>query len=102
MEKKEMKLWKKILIVALVLFAIFVLFTVRKFIVITKLVNVSKEYAHKTNYLEIASNIQESNSYIRTLYNKDDKMLTEMKIIGKSKRYTKNIYDYIYFICKWK
>lgn len=102
MEKKKMELWKKILIIVLILFAIFLILITRKFIIINKLANISKEYANKTNYLEIVSSVQGSNTYIRTLYNKDGTILSEMKIIGKTKRSTKNIYDYIYFIYKWK
>lgn len=102
MEKKKMKLWKKILICVLVLLAIFLILITRKFIIITKLANISKEYTNKTNYLEVVSTIQENNTYIRTFYNKDGNILSEMKVIGKSKRSTKYIHDYIYFIYKGK
>lgn len=86
MEKKTMKLWKKILIVALVVCAIFLILIARKFIIITRLSNISKEYANKTNYIETVSYVQGSNTYIRTSYNKDGNILLEMKIIGKNKR----------------
>ena len=44
-----MKLWKKILIIVLILCAILAIFVVRKFMIIKNLVNESKEYASKTN-----------------------------------------------------
>ena len=97
-----MKVWKKFLIGILVLLVIFLILISRKFVIIARLANISKEFANKTNYLEIVSSVQGSNTYIRTLYNKDGNILSEMKIIGKSKRSTKNIYNYIYFICKGK
>lgn len=83
MEKKKMKLWKKILIGVLIVIAIFLIFVTRRFIIITNLDNISKEYANKTNYIEIVSYAQGSNAYIRTLYNKNGNILSEMKIIGK-------------------
>lgn len=78
-----MKLWKKILIVLLILCAILVICIVRKFIIITNLVNVSKEYADKTNYLAVVQSLQNGNVNIAKSYNKDGNYLTTLKTYGK-------------------
>lgn len=83
MEKKKMKLWKKILIGVLVLASIFLILIARKFIIITRLVNVSKQYANKTNYSVISSSIQRDMGYLQKSYNKDGNFLTQMKIYSK-------------------
>lgn len=87
MEKEKMKLWKKILIVMLVLFAIFIILTARKFIIITRLVNASKEYENKTNYLATTSYVKGDMMYMKNSYNKDENYLNEKKFYGKSLDY---------------
>ena len=78
-----MKLWKKILKIALILFVIFAIFIVRKFIIITNLVNESKEYANKTNYFAVVQSLQNGNVNIIKSYNKDGNYLTTFRTYGK-------------------
>lgn len=78
-----MKLWKKILIIVLILFAILAIFIVRKFIIITNLVNESKEYANKTNYFVVVQSLQNGNVNIIKSYNKDGNYLTTFRTYGK-------------------
>ena len=78
-----MKLWKKILIVLLILCAILVICIARKFIIITNLVNESKEYVNKTNYLAVVQSLQNGNVNMAKSYNKDGNCLTILKTYGK-------------------
>ena len=78
-----MKLWKKILIIVLILFAILAIFIVRKFIIITNLVNESKEYANKTNYFAVVQSLQNGNVNIIKSYNKEGNYLTTFRTYGK-------------------
>lgn len=78
-----MKLWKKVLIIVLILFAILAIFIVRKFIIITNLVNESKEYANKTNYFAVVQSLQNGNVNIIKSYNKDGNYLTTFRTYGK-------------------
>jgi hypothetical protein len=68
--------------VVLVLIVIFVIIIARKFIIISKLVNVSKEYENKTNYIAITSSIQNNTISIKKSFNKDGNFLTETKMYG--------------------
>lgn len=83
MENKKMKLWKKILIILLILCIILAIFITRKFIIITNLVNEAKEYSSKTNYLAIVQSLQNGNVNILKSYNKDGDYLTTMNVYGK-------------------
>lgn len=78
-----MKLWKKILIVISILCAILVICIARKFIIITNLVNESKEYSNKTNYLAVVQSLQNGNVNILKSYNKDGNYLTIMRSYSK-------------------
>ena len=78
-----MKLWKKILIIVLVLCAILAIFIIRKFIIITNLVNESKEYANKTNYFAVVQSLQNGNVNIIKSYNKEGNYLTTFRTYGK-------------------
>lgn len=78
-----MKLWKKILIIALILFVILAIIITRKFIIITNLVNESKEYSNKTNYLAVVQSLQNGNVNILKSYNKDGNYLTIMRSYSK-------------------
>ena len=78
-----MRLWKKILIIVLILFAILAIFIVRKFIIITNLVNESKEYANKTNYFAVVQSLQNGNVNIIKSYNKDGNYYTTFRTYGK-------------------
>lgn len=83
MEKKKMKLWKKILLVVLALLVVFAILTLRKYIIIRNLVNESKEYANKTNYLAVVQSLQNGNVNMIKSYNKDGNYLTTLRTYGK-------------------
>lgn len=83
MEKKKMKLWKKILIALLILIILFALLVLRKFIIISQLVEASKEFVGKTNYVAVVQSLQGGNVNILKSYNKDGNYLTTMKAYGK-------------------
>ena len=76
MEKKRMKLWKKILLVILVVFILFSIYVIRNFIIISNIVNVSKEHATKTNFIANIYSIQAKGVNITKSYNKDGKYLS--------------------------
>lgn len=84
MEKEKMKLWKKAVIVLLLLLAIFIILTARKYMIMKELVNASKEYENKTNYIAVTSLIQKDMVCMEKSYNKDGNFLTERKFYGKS------------------
>ncbi len=84
MEKNEKNLWKKVIIGFLIILVIFLIFIARKFIIIKKLTNVSKENVNKTNYIVTSSLTQNGNGYTEKSYNKDGNFLTKMKFSGKS------------------
>ena len=83
MEKKKMKLWKKILIALLILLILFALLVLRNFIIISQLVESSKEFADKTNFVAVVQSLQGGNVNILKSYNKDGNYLTTMKAYGK-------------------
>ena len=76
MEKKKMKLWKKILLIVLALFILFSIYVIRNFLIISNIVNVSKEYATKTNYIANLYSIQGDSVNVSKSYNKDGKYLS--------------------------
>ena len=76
MEKKRMKLWKKILLVILVVFILFSIYVIRNFIIISNIVNTSKEYATKTNYIASVYSIHTDGVSIVKSYHKDGKYLS--------------------------
>ena len=83
MEKKKMKLWKKILIALLILIILFALLVLRKFIIISQLVESSKQFTNKTNYVAVVQSLQGGNVNILKSYNKDGNYLTTIKTFGK-------------------
>lgn len=91
---KNSKLWKKILIVILVLLVILIIVLLRKFIIINKLVNISKEYANKTNYIKITSYVERDKILITKSYNKDDNFLEQEELydIKNDKRFLTTSY----------
>ena len=89
-----MKLWKKILIVALILCAILVICIVRKFIIITNLVNEAKEYVNKTNYYAIVQSLQNGNVNMAKSYNKDGNYLNTIKNYGKDNQDERGLVKY--------
>ena len=71
MENKKMKLWKKILLVLLVLFILWLILVARRFIIITKLVNEAQKYNGKTNYIAVVQSLQDGTVNIMKSYRKD-------------------------------
>lgn len=76
MENKKMKLWKKILLVLLATFILYLIYVIRNFIIISDIVNLSKEYATKTNYIANVYSIHSDGVDIVKSYNKDGKYLS--------------------------
>ncbi|MBQ3145839.1 MAG: hypothetical protein IJB90_04680 [Clostridia bacterium] len=76
MEKKRMKLWKKLLLVVLALLVVFAIFTLRKYIIITKLVNVSKDYVGKTNFVVDTYGLTNDSVTLTKTYYKDGNLLS--------------------------
>lgn len=76
MEKKKMKLWKKILLVVLAILLLFSIYVIRNFIIISDIENLSKEYVNKTNYISNVYSIQDNSVNIVKSYNKDGKYLS--------------------------
>ena len=79
MEKKKIKLWKKILLLLLVIFIVFSIYVIRNFIIISNLEKVSKEYSNKTNYIADIYSIQSNSVNILRAYNKDELYLSIME-----------------------
>lgn len=89
-----MKLWKKILIVILIICAILAICVVRNFIIIKNLVNEAKEYVNKTNYLAIVQSIQDGNVNMAKSYNKDGNYLTTLRTYGKDNQDERGLVKY--------
>lgn len=77
MEKKKMKLWKKILLVVLALIVVFAIFTLRKYIIITKLINASKGYVSKTNFMVDSYSLSNDTASLTRTYYKDGNLYSE-------------------------
>ncbi len=84
MENKKMKLWKKILLVLLVLFILWLILVARRFIIITKLVNEAQKYNGKTNYIAVVQSLQDGTVNIMKSYRKDGDYLTTIKVYSPS------------------
>lgn len=84
MEKKKMKLWKKILIVVLIVFVIFVAYTIRNYIILTKLINKAKMYADSKNYYAEVIGIQGESVNIGECYRKDDQYISIIRNCNKN------------------
>ncbi|MGN1271083.1 MAG: hypothetical protein ACI4UX_03810 [Clostridia bacterium] len=76
MEKKKMKLWKKLLLVVLALLVVFAILTLRKYIIITKLVNVSKDYVGKINFVVNTYGLTNDSVVLTKTYYKDGNLLS--------------------------
>lgn len=91
---KNNKLWKKILVVILILLMLLIIILVRKFIIINKLIDISKEYNNKTNYIKTSIYVQNDKIIITKSYNKDENFLEqeELYITKINKRYLTTLY----------
>ena len=81
MDKK--KILKIVGIIILVLVVIFLIHVIKNFIIITNLVNISEEFANKTNYVAVVPSLQNGNVNIAKSINKDGNSLTILKNYGK-------------------
>ncbi|MBQ6991990.1 MAG: hypothetical protein IJN50_03645 [Clostridia bacterium] len=79
MEKKKMKLWKKILLVVLALIVVFAIITLRKYIIITNLISASKNYVGKTNFIVDTYGLTNDSVTLTKIYNKDENFLSTHK-----------------------
>lgn len=82
MEKKKMKLWKKILIVIGIILILFLIITTRKVMILLELGNVSEETQKNTNYYTQQISMQDGNVVITRMYCKDTKYLQMTEVIG--------------------
>lgn len=94
MEKKKNKIWKKILIIVILIVIAFAICVTRKFIIISKLGNESKEFSNKSNYLATIQSLQSGTVSIMKSYNKDGNYLSTLKIYGKEFEYDRGITVY--------
>lgn len=96
MEKKKMKLWKKILIVVVAVFAIFVIHTVRNMIILRGLETRVAKYVDSKNYYEKIINDTIQTTTVTEYYCKDDKAIlnlaTTIKETGEVRKLT-NYFD---------
>lgn len=79
MEKSKMKLWKKIVLIIAVMLIVFIIITLRKFIILTKLENVAKDIINSNNYYAEQYSLHGDSVSIRKSYNKDSKYLTTIE-----------------------
>lgn len=84
MEKKKIKLWKKVLIVVAIALILFIIIIMRKFIILSNLENISKDIINSNNYYARIYSISSQGNIItmNESYNKDSKYLTTIKIYG--------------------
>lgn len=79
MEKKKMKIWKKILLIILVILAIFIILVARKMIILKNLQNKVEQYMEAENFKATIKSY-DGNSIMRyTTYKMNEKMLSILK-----------------------
>lgn len=79
MEKKKMKLWKKLLLILLALLLVFIILTLRKYLIITKLINASKSYVAKTNFMVDTYALTNDSVTTTKTYHNGENFLTRYK-----------------------
>ena len=77
MDKKKMKLWKNLLLVVLTLLVVFAILTLRKYIIITNLINASKGYVAKTNFMVDSYSLSNDTASLTRTYYKDGNLYSE-------------------------
>lgn len=82
MENKKMKLWKKLLLVILALLVVFAIFTLRKYIIITNLINTSKDYISKTNFMVDTYGLTNDSVVLTKSYCKDGNLFSTTETLG--------------------
>lgn len=82
MEKKKMKLWKKLLLVVLALLVVFAMFTLRRYIIITNLINTSKYYISKTNFMVDTYALTNDSVTLTKSYYRDENLFSTSETLG--------------------
>ena len=84
MEQKinKNKLFYKILIILFILIFVFLILTIRKFIIISSLNKIANNIQNKENYYEESYTIQGNSIAIKKSYNKNSKHLSNIKFLG--------------------
>lgn len=82
MENKKMKLLKKLLLVILALLVVFAIFTLRKYIIITNLINTSKDYISKTNFMVDTYGLTNDSVVLTKSYCKDGNLFSTTETLG--------------------
>ncbi len=102
MEKKKMKIWKKILIIISILVVIFIIITARKMIIIKNLQSNIEKYRNAENYYATIYQYQGNNLQIYTSYKKGNKSLSTVKSLNEDGtrtliNYTDDKISHLYF-----
>ena len=84
MEKKKMKLWKKVLIVIGIIVIILLIAIIRKFVILSHLENISKSRINSNNYYVETYSLQGNCMQIAKSYNKENTYLTVLETISKN------------------
>lgn len=101
MEKKKMKLWKKILIIILIFVALFMIITVRKIVILKNLQSKMQKYANEDNYYAMIYQYQGDSIQIMKSYKKGDRSLSIAKVLNENgmrtlKNYTEGKTSHLY------
>jgi len=94
MEKKKMKLWKKILLVVLALLIVFAIFILRKYIIINNLISASKNYIGKTNFRVDTYSLTNDTVTLTKILNKEDNFLSTHKTYSNNISEIRNLTVY--------
>lgn len=84
MEKKKMKMWKKVLIIVLILVLLFIIITTRKMIIINSLQSKMEKYVKVDNYYAMIYEYQGSELHVKTTYRKANISLFTVKSLSES------------------
>ena len=82
MENKKMKLLKKILLIVLALLVVFAILTLRKYIIITKLINTFKGYVAKTNFMVDSYSLSNDTASLTRTYYKKEIFIVKHKLLA--------------------
>ena len=83
MEKKKMKLWKKILIVICIIICLFLIHAIRNMIIIKSLQNKADAYANLNNYYVKSTQYEGSQKTLIENYHKDNKHLMKLQVFSE-------------------
>lgn len=94
MEKKKIKLWKKILSLLAVLFLIFIIYTIRNMIIFSNLQKRVSQYIDNNNHYEKIINYSGSTTTITEYYCKEGKSLLKLETTIKSTGANRKLTNY--------